>query len=371
MLALASGEVFYGRSFGGTEPAVGEVVFNTAMTGYQEIITDPSYEGQLVCMTMPHVGIVGHNGRDREATTTRARALIVRALATTPSSWRAEGTLADYCASHNLTGISDIDTRSLTQLLRARGAVNGCVLPALDKRQALKLARACPPMTANALGATAGTATGYRWREGAWRPKDSYARTRADAAPTIGVLDCGAKQAIMRELAACGCRVEVLPLSIDAAEITRRCAGLLVANGPGDPAPLVATIALLRELVAAGLPLFGVCLGHQLLAQACGARTTKMSFGHHGANHPVLDKRSGKVLITSQNHGFCVDPASLGRQLEITHLSLFDQSVQGFRHRKAPVIGFQGHPEASPGPHELKPMFAEFSDLVRRHAQKN
>ena len=367
ILALSSGEVFFGRSFGGREPAVGEVVFNTSMSGYQEIITDPSYAAQLVCMTMPHIGIVGVNDRDKEASTIRAKSLIVRSLSRSQSSWRSELSLDQYCADGGLAGIDDIDTRTLTKLLRSKGSVNGCVMHGLDERKALKLARSCRPMAGNPLGAEAGTEKSYRWLEGAWRNKDTYATSKPSKL-TVGVLDCGAKHAIMRELTACGLMVEVLPIGTSNAEIQARYDGLVVSNGPGDPEPLISTIALLEKLLQTRIPLLGICLGHQLLARACGARTVKMSFGHHGANHPVLCRKTGKVAITSQNHGFCVDAASMGKHLEITHISLFDQSVQGFRHRKAPALGFQGHPEASPGPHELKTMFTEFASMVRKNA---
>lgn len=367
-MALATGEVFAGAAFGHPGPAAGELVFNTAMTGYQEILTDPSYLGQVVCLTAAHVGIVGVNQHDREAETPKASGLAVRSLASIPSSWRAEQDLDSYCREHKVCGVCELDTRALAIRLRDGGAVNCCVMHGRDRRRALKLARACPPMAGQDLGSKAGTDQTYPWNHGAWSAAGS--KPPAAKGPKVAVFDCGAKQAILRALRMRGLKVEVVPLTTAAAAIAKKYSGLLISNGPGDPAPLADAIDTIKELMKLKVPLFGICLGHQLLAQACGARTAKMKFGHHGANHPVLDLRSGQVAITSQNHGFVVADQDLPRDLAITHQSLFDRSIQGFKHRRLPLLGFQGHPEASPGPREMERLFDDFASLVRkRHAQ--
>ena len=367
-MALATGEVFAGAAFGHPGPAAGELVFNTAMTGYQEILTDPSYLGQVVCLTVAHVGIVGVNQHDREAEVPQASGLAVRSLAAAPSSWRAEQDLDSYCREHKVCGVGELDTRALAIRLRDGGAVNCCVMHGRDRRRALRLARACPPMAGQDLGNKAGTARPYPWNNGAW----SAAGTKPPPAkgPKVAVFDCGAKHAILRALRMRGLKVEVVPLTTAAAAIAKKYSGLLISNGPGDPAPLEDAVETIKELMKLKIPLFGICLGHQLLAQACGARTAKMKFGHHGANHPVLDLRSGQVAITSQNHGFVVTGQDLPRDLAITHQSLFDRSIQGFKHRRLPLLGFQGHPEASPGPREMERLFDDFAALVRkRNAQ--
>ena len=341
------------------------------MTGYQEILTDPSYLGQIVCLTTAHVGVVGVNAGDEEAPAPRARGLAVRALARVPSSWRAEGGLAAYCLAHGVCGVSEIDTRALAIRLREDGAVNCCVLHGGDRRRALRLARSCPPMAGQALGREAGADRPGAWHEGAWDMAANRHARRQGRGPKVAVLDCGAKRAILRALRERGLRVEVLPLAAPAAAIAGACSGLVASNGPGDPQPLADAAATVKAALRAKIPVLGICLGHQILAQACGARTAKMKFGHHGANHPVLDLRSGQVAITSQNHGFVVASEKLPRDLELTHLSLFDRSVQGFHHRRLPAIGFQGHPEASPGPREMEKLFDEFAGLVRRHAAQS
>ncbi|MBF2734546.1 MAG: glutamine-hydrolyzing carbamoyl-phosphate synthase small subunit [Betaproteobacteria bacterium AqS2] len=371
ILALATGETFAGAAFGHPGPAAGELVFNTSMTGYQEIVTDPSYLGQVVCLTTAHVGVVGVNAADEEAGAPRARGLAVRALARVPSSWRAEGDLDAYCRAHGVCGIAEVDTRALAIRLREGGAVNCCVLHGGDRRGALRLARACPPMAGQALGRDAGVDEPAAWHEGAWDPGSNRHARRQGRGPKVAVLDCGAKRAILRCLRERGLRVEVLPLATPAAAIAKSFAALVVSNGPGDPGPLAEAASALKAALKAKLPVLGICLGHQLLAQACGARTAKMKFGHHGANHPVLDLRSGQVAITSQNHGFVVAAEKLPRDLELTHVSLFDRSVQGFRHRRLPALGFQGHPEASPGPREMEKVFDEFAALVRSHAAQS
>lgn len=367
-MALATGEIFTGVSFGFPGMATGEVVFNTAMTGYQEILTDPSYRGQLVCLTAPHVGIVGINERDAEAPVPQAQALIVRDLARTSSSWRAEADLAQHCSSHQITGISDIDTRLLTRRLRDGGTCNGCITTETDPAAALVAAQDCIAMEGNPLGATAGVCPAGSWQHGVWDARqDNYAATTATG-PKIAVLDCGSKQAILRELANRGLRVTVVPYKTTAAEITNDYAGVVFSNGPGDPQPLNEAATLAQELLERGVPLLGICLGHQILAQAAGAKIYKMKFGHHGTNHPIHDLVSGQVAISSQNHGFAVAAEDLPAELEITHTSLFDGSIAGFRHKNKPLIAFQGHPEASPGPRELNLIFDRFVKLVTEHA---
>ncbi len=370
-LALASGETFTGLGLCCKKPSAGEAVFNTSMTGYQEILTDPSYRGQLVCMTAPHVGIVGTNPNDEEADGPQAAAMIVRSLSGATSSWRAGGSLAGYFEKHGIACISEVDTRRLTQLLRDRGAVNGCIVSGTDAKRAVRLAKECRPMSGYDLASGAGTKRTRRWRQGAWlHDGDGFAEA-AGKKPGVALLDCGAKRAIMRELAARGLAVSVLPYSTSAAAIQEGHAGLLVSNGPGDPAPLKKATRTVKALLGRGFPIFGICLGHQVLAQAAGARVRKMKFGHHGANHPVLERESGRVFISSQNHGFTVDGKGVPRDVRVTHVSLFDGSVQGFRHRKHPALGFQGHPEASPGPKELTILFDEFASLVHAHAKKS
>ena len=367
-LALASGEVFSGRSFGSSEPAVGEVVFNTSLTGYQEIASDPSYQGQLVCLTAPHIGIVGTNHNDNEAAHPQVSAFIIRDLARSYSSWRSQQSLNEYFNEHAVTGICEIDTRRLASLLRDRGAVNGCVIASDDRDQALALARGCPSMSGNSLGRTAGQGKALTYQEGTWQHTSDSFSTRSAQEPKIAVLDCGAKRAIMRELCARQCQVKILPYTISAASIIEQFSGLVISNGPGDPAPLGEAINLSQQLLEQDFPLLGICLGHQVLGIACGARCVKMKFGHHGANHPVLDKTSGKVFITSQNHGFAIDQDQLPNELEVTHVSLFDNSIQGLRHKSKPMLSFQGHPEASPGPREMVTVLDQFMPLVNHYA---
>ena len=370
-MALASGETFTGSAFGKAGPATGEVVFNTSMTGYQEILTDPSYRGQLVCMTVAHVGIVGANSNDDESSGPQATAMIVRSLSQTASNWRSETKLDDYFAEHGITGISEVDTRSLTQLLRDKGAVNGCIVLGENADKAIKLAKECRSMAGYDLASEAGSKAESRWKQGSWSPDENRYGEDEGGGASVALLDCGAKSAIMRELASRGLAVTVLPYDVDAKRISKDHSGLLVSNGPGDPTPLETATRTIEALLDQGFPVMGICLGHQLLAQACGAKVTKMKFGHHGANHPVLEKRTGKVFISSQNHGFTVDEASMPAGIEVTHVSLFDGSVQGFRHSTQPALGFQGHPEASPGPRELTTLFDEFSTLVQEHAKKS
>ena len=370
-MLLASGEAYPGFGFGAAEPAVGEVVFNTALSGYQEIVTDPSYRGQLVCMTCTHIGNVGVNDLDCESAGPQAAGLIVRELARTVSSWRAQGDLAGFLATAGVAGISGIDTRALTRRLRAGGAANGCIIAAADAERGLQMARDCPPMAGcNLAGEAASLAAGAE-AAGEWRPADNrYARPDIEAGPTVAVIDCGCKRAIARELAGRGIKPVALPYGTSAAELAELDPdGILLSNGPGDPQPLAEAISLIEQLLAGSTPLLAICLGHQALALAAGGRAVKMKFGHHGSNHPVLEHETKKVMISSQNHGFAIEAASIPAEFEITHSSLFDGTVQGLRHRRKPFASFQGHPEASPGPREMRSAFDRFAASVTSHAQ--
>jgi carbamoyl-phosphate synthase small subunit len=368
-LALADGTVFEGRAIGGAGHAVGEVVFNTAMTGYQEILTDPSYAGQIVTLTYPHIGNVGVNAEDVESTRIFAAGLVVRDLPPLASSWRKDRDLSSYLATANVVGIADIDTRRLTRILRERGAQNGCIVAADrlsgdDVQDALARARAAPAMAGQDLAKVVTCAAPYGWTSGAWTVEDGY---RAAPAPRLAVVayDFGVKHSILRMLAERGCALTVVPAQTPARDVLAlEPDGVFLSNGPGDPEPCEYAIAAIREIVDRGTPTFGICLGHQLLGLASGGRTVKMKFGHHGANHPVLDRDTGQVLITSQNHGFAVDRASLPDSVRVTHVSLFDGSVQGIARTDRPAFGFQGHPEASPGPHDVAHLFDRFVRMM-------
>lgn len=372
VLVLADGTIFEGISIGYDGFGVGEVVFNTAITGYQEILTDPSYAQQLVTLTYPHIGNTGANTADFESRKAHAAGLIVRDRSSVVSSWRARGSLADFLCAQQVVAIADIDTRKLTRRLREHGAQAGCIATGTqaDPAAALARARAFPGLSGADLAREVSTTAPYHWDSGVWAlAADDYTPPAA-ARFRVVAYDFGIKHNILRLLAARGCAVEVVPATTPAAEVLARDPdGVFLSNGPGDPEPCTYAIAAIRDLLAHGLPVFGICLGHQLLALACGARTVKMKFGHHGANHPVKDLDSGRVLITSQNHGFAVDPASLPAALRVTHVSLFDGSLQGIHHVDRPAFGFQGHPEASPGPHDVQPLFDHFIELMAaRHA---
>lgn len=375
MLALEDGSLFYGESIGVPGQAVGEVVFNTAMTGYQEILTDPSYAQQIVTLTYPHIGNTGTNEEDMEASRAYATGLVVRDVPSRASNWRSHETLTAFMQRYQLVGIAGIDTRRLTRLLRDKGAQNGCLLAVdqgrrLDKKAALKAARAFPGLKGMDLAKVASTSKPYLWEEGCWRPNEGF-RKPADHPLHIVAYDYGIKRNILRCLADRGCRITVVPAQTSAAEVLRRKPdGVFLSNGPGDPEPCVYAIEAIRTIVAAKMPLFGVCLGHQLLGLASGARTIKMKFGHHGANHPVLELATGRVMITSQNHGFAVDEASLPPNLRITHRSLFDGSIQGLERTDAPAFCFQGHPEASPGPHDILSLYDRFIELMKEQREK-
>ena len=375
LLALEDGSLFYGESIGIPGQAVGEVVFNTAMTGYQEILTDPSYYKQIVTLTYPHIGNTGVNPEDMEAGRAYAEGLIIRDLPPRVSNFRAIETLSDFMQRHRLVGIADIDTRRLTRLLRDKGAQNGCVLAAakgekLDKKAALAAARGFPGLVGMDLAKVVSTRESYSWDEGGWNLGGSY--NRSEGRFHVVAYDYGIKRNILRMLAERGCRLTVVPATMPAEQVLAlNPDGVFLSNGPGDPEPCDYAITAIKALIAAGVPVFGICLGHQLLGLASGARTVKMKFGHHGANHPVLDIATDRVMISSQNHGFAVDEASLPANLRVTHRSLFDGSVQGLERTDAPAFCFQGHPEASPGPHDILPLFDRFIELLEKHSSQS
>ena len=380
ILVLEDGSVFRGISVGAPVQSAGEVVFNTAMSGYQEILTDPSYRHQLVTLTYPHIGNVGVNDQDAEASAVHAAGLILRDLPPRASNWRMQQRLDDYLTAQGIPGLAGIDTRRLTRILREKGAQNGCLQAgeALDEAAALAAARTFPGLKGMDLAREVSVAAPYEWTQGLWvPPAQSGKRDRSpeagESSPRFRVVayDYGIKRNILRILVERGCRVTVVPAQTPAAEVLALAPdGVFLSNGPGDPEPCTYAIAAIGALLEAGLPLFGICLGHQLLGLACGARTLKMKFGHHGANHPVQDLATGRVMISSQNHGFAVDEASLPEHLEATHRSLFDGSLQGLRHRHKPAFGFQGHPEASPGPHDVVRVFDGFLEAMRARRER-
>jgi carbamoyl-phosphate synthase small subunit len=378
ILALADGSLFRGRAIGATDSAegsVGEVVFNTAMTGYQEILTDPSYAGQIVTLTYPHVGNTGVNPEDVESRRVFAAGLVIRDLPRLASNWRSTQDLSSYLRDAGVLGICDIDTRKLTRILRENGAQNGCVMAGGSDRgdaaaEAIARARAAPSMSGLDLAKVVSCDAPYDWNGGSWALGSGY-RARQGGRFHVVAYDYGIKHNILRLLADRGCRLTVVPAQTPARDaLALQPDGIFLSNGPGDPEPCTYAIEAIREFLVAGMPTFGICLGHQLLGLACGARTVKMKFGHHGANHPVLDKDTGQVLITSQNHGFAVDASTLPRNVRITHVSLFDGSLQGIEFTDKPAFGFQGHPEGSPGPHDLAFLFDRFTRMMERHAVK-
>jgi len=378
VLALGDGSVFLGRSIGADSdragPAVGEVVFNTAMTGYQEILTDPSYARQLVTLTYPHIGNTGCNPEDEESARPMAAGLIVRDCPQRHSSWRARESLPEYLERHGIVAIADIDTRRLTRILREKGAQGGAIVTGerADADTALELAGSFPGMQGMDLAREVTTPKVFAWSQGSW-DLDGQNWNEAAADRHVVAYDFGVKRNILRMLADRGCRVTVVPATTSADEaLALQPDGIFLSNGPGDPEPCTYAIEAIREFIALKIPLFGICLGHQLLGLAAGARTVKMKFGHHGANHPVQDLATGKVVITSQNHGFAVDENSLPSKLRATHRSLFDGSLQGIEVQNAPAFGFQGHPEASPGPHDIAPVFERFiASIDRARASTN
>jgi carbamoyl-phosphate synthase small subunit len=365
LLALADGTIFRGLSIGAAGHTVGEVVFNTAITGYQEILTDPSYCRQIVTLTYPHIGNTGTNAEDVESDRVHAAGLIVRDLPHVHSSFRASESLGEYLRRENVVAIADIDTRRLTRILRDRGAQAGAILVGTDEARAVELARSFPGMAGLDLARVVTVAAPYEWTETAWQLGSGYGRLDA-ARLHVVAYDFGVKRNILRLLAGRGCRITVVPATTPAAEVLRmKPDGVFLSNGPGDPEPCDYAIEATREVIAAGLPTFGICLGHQIMGLASGGRTLKMKFGHHGANHPVQDLETRRVAITSQNHGFAVDAASLPGNCKVTHVSLFDGSLQGFRRTDKPAFCFQGHPEASPGPHDIDYLFDRFVGLMQ------
>ena len=378
VLVLADGSVFRGCSIGfegeGGAPgrAVGEVVFNTAMTGYQEILTDPSYAGQVVTLTYPHIGNVGANAEDAESRKVFAAGLVIRDLPLAASNWREQEDLPTYLKRNKVVAIGDVDTRRLTRLLRNKGAQNGCILTGkpgehaadLDEKAALAAAKAAPSMAGLDLAKVVSVRQPYDWNGSLWALGSGY-KPDGPAKYHVVAFDYGVKHNILRNLAERGCKVTVLPATATAKEaLALKPDGVFLSNGPGDPEPCDYAIKAIHEIVDTGTPVFGICLGHQLLGLAAGAKTTKMKFGHHGANHPVQDLETGKVFITSQNHGFTVDEKTLPPNVKPTHRSLFDGSLQGIRYVDKPAYSFQGHPEASPGPHEMAVLFDKFVRLM-------
>ena len=365
ILALADGTVFRGYSIGAEGITSGEVVFNTAMTGYQEILTDPSYCRQIVTLTYPHIGNVGCNAEDFESRANFAAGLVIRDLPIRAESWRLQDTLPDYLKKHGVVAIAGIDTRKLTRILREKGAQAGCIMAVVvDEEKALVEARAFPGLAGMDLAKVVTVDSAYEWSEGEW----SLTGYQPASAARFHVVayDYGVKRNILRMLSARGCKVTVVPAQTSAADVLKyKPDGVFLSNGPGDPEPCDYAITAIRELLAAGVPTYGICLGHQLLALASGAKTLKMKFGHHGANHPVKDLDTQQVLITSQNHGFAVDPDTLPANLRPTHVSLFDGSLQGVARTDVPAFSFQGHPEASPGPRDVAYLFDRFIKLMQ------
>jgi carbamoyl-phosphate synthase small subunit len=370
ILALEDGTVFEGISVGADGLSVGEVVFNTAMTGYQEILTDPSYARQLVTLTYPHVGNTGCTDLDDEAGRAWAAGLIVRDVPRRPSNWRSQVALPEWLRSRGIVAISGIDTRKLTRLLRERGAQNGALMAGddIDVDKVIEAARKFPGLKGMDLAKVVSTQERYAWREGEL-DLDRGEFARAEPKFKVVAYDFGAKRNILRMLAERGCDVHVVPAQTPASEaLAMKPDGIFLSNGPGDPEPCDYAIAAIREFLAKKIPLYGICLGHQLLGLAVGARTMKMPHGHHGANHPVIDLDSGRVMITSQNHGFCIDEATLPANARVTHRSLFDGTNQGIELTDAPAFSFQGHPEASPGPRDVAPLFDRFVETLRERS---
>lgn len=370
MLVLADGTVFRGISIGAPGQTVGEVVFNTSMTGYQEILTDPSYTKQIVTLTYPHIGNTGVNSEDVESGQVYASGLIIRDLPLIHSNWRSEQSLSDYLLASNVVAIADIDTRKLTRILREKGAQAGCIIAgAVNESEALAQAKAFPGLSGMDLAKVVSVQESYEFGEGEWDLVSGYAKP-SDPAFHVVAFDYGVKRNILRMLTSRGCKVTVLPAQATAEQaLALKPDGVFLSNGPGDPQSCDYAISAIKNIVDAGVPTFGICLGHQLLALASGAKTLKMKFGHHGANHPVRDVDDKRVFITSQNHGFAVDADSLPANLRTTHVSLFDGSLQGIARTDKPAFSFQGHPEASPGPTEMSYLFDRFVESMKQHKQ--
>ena len=373
LLVLEDGTVFRGVSIGADGSAVGEVVFNTSMTGYQEILTDPSYSQQIVTLTYPHIGNTGTNTEDEESTAIHAQGLVIRDLPLIASNFRSEQSLSDYLKSQNVVGIADIDTRKLTRLLREKGAQNGCIIAGnnIGEAFALEQAKAFPGLKGMDLAKEVTTSETYSWKQGSWTLENGLPEAQEDNELPYHVVayDFGAKRNILRMLVDRGCRLTVVPAQTSAEDVLAlNPDGVFLSNGPGDPEPCTYAIEATKTFLDKNIPIFGICLGHQILALASGAKTVKMKFGHHGANHPVKDLDRDVVMITSQNHGFAADEATLPENLRATHKSLFDGSLQGIHRTDKPAFSFQGHPEASPGPHDAAPLFDHFIELIKKHS---
>jgi carbamoyl-phosphate synthase small subunit len=366
VLALQDGTVFRGTSVGADGQTIGEVVFNTAMTGYQEILTDPSYCRQIVTLTYPHIGNTGTNSEDMESSKIHASGLVIRDSSLVNSSWRSERSFSDFLQHGDTVAIADIDTRKLTRLIREKGAQSGCIMTGdANAKTAIQHARKFPGIAGTDLAKFVTTRKSYQWCYGTMFGRPPRIMTRRVAPYHVVAYDFGVKRNILRLLSDLDCRMTVVPATAPADEALALAPdGIFLSNGPGDPEPCNYAIAAIQDFLRLGIPVFGICLGHQLLALAAGAKTVKMKFGHHGANHPVQDLATGQVLITSQNHGFAVDEASLPENVEATHRSLFDGTLQGISLTDAPAFGFQGHPEASPGPHDLRILFERFIDAM-------
>ena len=370
ILALEDGSIFKGTSIGAEGLSVGEVVFNTSMTGYQEILTDPSYSNQMVTLTYPHIGNYGTNDEDEESDAVHATGLIIRDLPLIASSFRNQKSLDAYLRDHNVLGIADIDTRRLTRILREKGSLNGCIIARADAlsdasvAEALEAARAFPGLKGMDLAKEVTVKEAYKWTQTDWTLGQGYGEVSAPKYKVVAY-DYGVKRNILRLLAERGCDLTVVPAQTPAADVlAMNPDGVFLSNGPGDPAPCDYAITAIREILETGIPVFGICLGHQLLALASGAQTVKMGHGHHGGNHPVQDIETGRVMITSQNHGFAVDEASMPATLKATHKSLFDGTLQGIARTDCPAFSFQGHPEASPGPKDVAPLFDQFIEMI-------
>lgn len=365
ILVLEDGSVFRGTAIGAEGISTGEVVFNTSITGYQEILTDPSYAEQIVTLTYPHIGSVGTNSEDEECSKIWAKGLVIRDLPLLASNFRCEQSLDEYLKQHNILGIADIDTRRLTRILRDKGAQNGCIMAGdVDEAKALEVAKGFAGLKGMDLAKEVTTAETYKWEEGSWTLGTGHSKPAADKFKVVAY-DFGAKRNILRMLVDRGCDLTVVPAKTPAADVlAMNPDGVFLSNGPGDPEPCDYAIAAIKEILEIDIPVFGICLGHQLLALASGAKTVKMKFGHHGGNHPVKDLVRDVVMITSQNHGFAVDEDSLPDNLKATHKSLFDGSLQGIHRTDKPAFSFQGHPEASPGPHDAAPLFDHFVELM-------
>ncbi|MEH6539725.1 MULTISPECIES: glutamine-hydrolyzing carbamoyl-phosphate synthase small subunit [Halopseudomonas] len=373
ILALADGSIFRGESIGADGSSVGEVVFNTAMTGYQEILTDPSYARQIVTLTYPHIGNTGVTPEDVESDAVQAAGLVIRDLPLLASNWRCKQSLDEYLRENNIVAIAGIDTRRLTRILREKGSQNGCLLAGDDisEEKALELARSFPGLKGMDLAKEVSVKESYQWRSSVWNLESDSHPELSDAELPYHVVafDYGVKFNILRMLVARGCRLTVVPAQTPAADVLAlNPDGVFLSNGPGDPEPCDYAIAAIKEILETDIPVFGICLGHQLLALASGAKTVKMGHGHHGANHPVQDLDTGVVMITSQNHGFAVDETSLPANLRPTHKSLFDGTLQGIERTDKAAFSFQGHPEASPGPHDVAPLFDRFIDAMKKRA---